>query len=246
VSHWWLALGSVALVSAVPLAGIVALAQGERRLEGLLRRLVSFAVGAMLGGAFLHLLPEALERSGSARAPWLLVLVGFVAFFVIEKFFWLHEHRLGPRARRRSPLATLSILGDGVHNFVDGMAIAAAYLADPRLGVTTTVAVLLHEVPQELGDFAVLVYAGVPARRAVWLNLGAGATALLGAAAVLILGTRVAGLTDALLAIAAGSFVYIAAADLVPALHEERSPRAACWQIALVLTGIGIMVAARG
>jgi zinc and cadmium transporter len=231
----------VLVISAVPLAGLLALGRDDQRLEKALHHLASFAAGALLGGAFLHLLPEAIVERGPAPGVFLSLIGAFVGFFVIEKFLWHHGHDLaGPERRHYHPLATLNLLGDGLHNLIDGMVIAAAFASDPTVGLAATIAVAFHEVPQELGDFAVLVRGGVPVRRAILLNFVSGLTAVLGAVVTLAVGQRVAGFTTALLPIAAGSLMYIAAADIVPELQRERSGGGgvAVAQVALMILGV--------
>jgi zinc and cadmium transporter len=241
-SVWIATFVSVAAVSAIPLAGLWLLSARPAAVDRAGSYLISFAVGALLGGALLHLLPAALERLGSGPAVPLAFLGGFVGFFALERFLWTHEHRR-PRAVAGAarPVAVLSVIGDGLHNLLDGMVIAAAYAAAPAIGLATTVAVILHEIPQEVGDFGVLVHSGLPVRRAVLWNALSGATALLGALVMLVVGTQVAGAATALLPVAAGGFVYIAASDLVPELHRVRTPRAGAWQLALILLGIAVM-----
>jgi zinc and cadmium transporter len=238
VSPWAAALLSVLGVSAIPLGGFLLLTRGEERVERALQPLVAFAAGALLAGAFLHLIPEAIERLGSGPPVFLGVLGGFIGFFVLEKFLWRgHVHEPRARARGGPPLAVLNLVGDGLHNLIDGMVIAAAYLADPALGLTTTLAVLAHEIPQELGDFAVLVYGGMPVRRAIGFNFLTGLTAVIGAVLVLMVGPSL-GSPAALLPIAAGGFIYIAAADLVPELHRSRKLAVSVGQLALIVLGI--------
>ncbi len=236
------AMVSVATVSAVPLGGLLLLSRGEARVERLVQPLVAFAVGALLSGAFLHLLPEAVARATPDLPVFVLVLVGFLGFFALEKFLWrTHGHAAGDRARAGSPLATLNLVGDGLHNLIDGMVIAAAWQTDPTLGLTTTTAVLLHEIPQELGDFAVLVYGGLAVRRAVLFNFISGLVAVIGAVVVLTIGRAASGLSDALLPVAAGGFVYVAAADLVPELHRVRRLSVSLWQIGLIVLGAALV-----
>ena len=241
MSTWSAALLSVLAVSAVPLGGFLLLARGEERLERVLQSLVAFAVGALLAGAFLHLLPEAIAELGAGPPVFLGVLAGFVGFFVLEKFLWrAHGHEPRNRARGGPRLATLNLVGDGLHNLIDGMVIAAAWVADPALGLTATLAVLAHEIPQELGDFAVLVYGGMPVRRAVGFNLLTGLTAVVGAVLVLAAGPAL-GSPAILLPVAAGGFVYIAAADLVPELHRNRSVTVSLGQIGLMVLGVALV-----
>ena len=141
-------------------------------------------------------------------------------------------------------MTVLNVVGDTLHNVVDGMVIAASYLSgNPALGLATTVAVVLHEIPHELGDIGILVHGGVAPRSAVWVNCATGVGALLGATITLLVGAHVAGLTDALLPIAAGNFLYVAASDLIPELQGETTPRIAARQVAVVLAGVLIVAA---
>lgn len=202
-------------------------------------RLVSFAVGVMLAAALLNLWPEAANALGpDVAGAWLLG--GVVAFFVLEKLsLWRHDHGHAGGPSPHAPAVPMILIGDGLHNFVDGVLIAAAFLQDPALGVATSVAVIAHEVPQEIGDFMVLLSAGVSRRRALLLNTLSGATAVLGG----VLGYfALRGLESVLpyvLAIAAASFVYIAVADLVPELHKARRQLTAMSaQVGLMAIGI--------
>lgn len=239
---WLWTLGAVLAVSALPLLGFLV---AGRRFAGLQRHvmlLVSFAVGALLGGAIIHLLPEAYEALGPGPALTGGLLLGFLGFFVLEKFLWHHAHHHEPEVRPSlPPLAALNLLGDLMHNVIDGMLIAAAFMAGVPIGVATTVAVIVHEIPQEIGDFGVLLHAGLPMRRVVLLNFVSGLGAVAGALFTLVVGERVAGFGAHLLPVAAGSFLYIAASDLIPELHRERNPGAVLMQIALVLLGVAVM-----
>ncbi len=245
LSVWPAALASVLLVSAVPLAGLL-LARGRvAALQRHMMLLVSFAVGALLGGAVIHLLPDAFRQLGPGPALTGGLLAGFLGFFVLEKFLWHHHHHHldGEEDHHHAipPLATLNLVGDGIHNVIDGMLIAGAWLASPTLGMATTIAVFLHEIPQEVGDFGVLLHAGLPLRRAVWLNFLSGLGAVAGAVIALLVGEQVAGFSAAMVPVAAGAFLYIAASDLIPELHRERRPGAVLLQVALVLLGVAVM-----
>jgi zinc and cadmium transporter len=237
----WLALASVAAVSALPLLGLLVLAADAEHVERAVRPTISFAVGALLGGALLHLFPAALADLGPGPGASLGFLAGFLGFFILERFLWAHSHSVRRTAPQVRPVAVLNLVGDGLHNLLDGMVIAASYTQSPQLGIATTLAVVLHEVPQELGDLGVLLHAGLPVRRAVLWNVFSGATALAGATLVLLVGSRVAGAVVGLLAIAAGGFVYIAASDLVPELRRVRGRRASVTQTLLILLGIAVM-----
>lgn len=241
---WFLSLLSVVCVSLASLVGLVTLSLDELRLRRLAAVLLSFAVGALLGDAFLHLVPETFARAGAALGPSLLVLGGMLLFFVVEK---LLRRRHGLLSRRPDPveppvLATINVIGDAIHNFIDGVLIGASYLASPALGLSTTVAVLFHEIPQELGDFGILVHSGLSARKALLLNLASASLAIVGTLVTLFAGhageTALAGV---LVPVTAGGFVYIAAADLIPELQHDRSLRGLVTQVSLIALGIAVM-----
>jgi zinc and cadmium transporter len=243
---WLLSLGSVCLVSLVSLVGLATLSLSEARIRRLASLLVSFAVGALLGDAFIHLIPQTFREDGATLRPSLLILAGMLLFFVVEKLL-RHEH--GPLHRHHHPgttagpeLAAVNILGDMIHNFIDGVLIAASYLVSPTLGVGTTFAVLLHEIPQELGDFGILIHSGLTVRRAVIFNLVSASAAVLGAIAALAWGVMSGvAVTTVLIPVTAGGFVYIAAADLIPELQHDRSGRGLMSQVSLMLLGMGVM-----
>jgi zinc and cadmium transporter len=245
-----LALASVVAVSLVSLIGLVTLSMDEPRIRTLATFFVSFAVGALLGDAFIHLIPEIFESQTPGRTalgPSFLVLVGILVFFVVEKLLRhqhgvLHEHYHGSQAPSRPELAVINVLGDAVHNFIDGVIIGASYLVSPTLGLTTTLAVLLHEIPQEFGDFGILIHSGLSVRKAVLVNLGSASVAILGTILSLLAGSVAQqAVTSSLVPLTAGGFVYLAAADLIPELQHDRSLRALVVQTSLILTGIGIM-----
>lgn len=231
---------SVAGVSLIALVGVVALSLDERLLDRIVDSLVSFSAGTLFGGSFLHLLPETAAEFGFGTATGLAVLTGLVLAFVVEKYIaWHHHHH--PDETRPAPVAYMILLGDGVHNVIDGVIIAASYLVSIPLGIATTVAIAFHEIPQELGDFGVLVYGGVPARRAVLFNLLSGLTAFGGATIVVFLVDDIDGLLQVLLPVAAGNFIYIAGSDLLPELVDEPGVRRSSVQMATFLGGLAVM-----
>jgi len=236
---WLYTLVSVGLVSTASLVGLAALALGEKVLRRATPLMVSLAVGAMLGDAFIHLLPEAFARSSGSLAPSLAVLGGMLFFFVLEKFLhWKHEHT----PSRVSAFGYMDLVADGLHNLVDGALIGASYLAGVPAGVATTVAVLLHELPQEAGDFGILIQAGFRKSTALLLNLASACVAFAGAVLVLLVGQSLAGLTDLVGPMTGGGFIYLAAADLIPELHRERSSRTSILQLLAIVLGIGLML----
>lgn len=248
---WAQSLLSVVVVSLASLIGLFTLALDERRTRRLAMALVSFAAGALLGDTFLHLVPEAYAtRTGASVEPSLLILAGLLLFFGLEKLL-RHEH--GPLHRRAHPnpsarpeLAAINLVGDGVHNFIDGALIAASCLSSPALGLTTTLAVFLHELPQELGDFGVLIHSGLSVRKALLFNLLSASLALVGAVLTLLLGAAVGRqLGQTLIPFTAGGFLYIATADLIPELQHDRTLRGLLAQAGMMALGVGLMAALR-
>jgi zinc and cadmium transporter len=238
---------SVLAVSLISLAGLAALSLGEARLRKVASVLISFAVGALLGDAFIHLIPETFSGGTPPLGGSLLILGGMMLFFAVEKLLrhhhgLLHQHHHGKRQGERFELAAINVFGDAIHNFIDGLLIGASYLASPTLGVSTTAAVLFHEIPQELGDFSILVHSGLSVRKAVLLNLASAGAAVVGTVTALLAGA-VAGeaIVRLLLPVTAGGFVYIAAANLIPELQEDRRLPALAWQLLLMVLGIGLM-----
>lgn len=224
-------------VSLISLAGICFIRVKEATLEGVLNYLVSFAVGGLLGGAFLHLLPEAVE-SGN---PYIFTytLAGIVVFLLMERFFhWHHCHQ--GRCETHS-FTYLTLVGDSVHNFIDGMIIAASFVQDPRLGIATTFAVAAHELPQELGDFAILVYGGFDKTRALLLNLLSALFAIMGALIAYYQMHHIPWLKDFLIPFTAGGFLYLAMVDMIPELDRKTCGLKALFQTAALLAGLGLM-----
>ena len=233
-----LALVSVAVVGAISLVGVIALSWDDARLNRISKDLVALAVGGLYGDAFIHLIPEAFERLDRLQAS-LYVMGGLLSFFILEKI--LRRRDLHHRRHHR-PVVEMNLAGDAMHNLVDGMLIAASYSVSPSLGLTTTVAVLLHEIPQELGDFGVLVHGGVSPRRALRMNLLSASAAVLGVIVAIALGASIAEFTTYLIPITAGGFLYLAGSNLVPELqHEPGSPREIARQLLLMSVGVGLM-----
>jgi len=241
---WIYSLVSVILVSLISLIGIVTLWWKTVDMNKITILLVSFAVGALFGDAFIHLLPESFERLGSGLGTSLAVMGGVLIFFVLEKMIrWRHCHCLTDNAQHYHPVAVLNLLGDAVHNFIDGMLIAASFIAGPALGLATTIAVVLHEIPQEMGDFGVLVHSGLSVKKALWFNFLTALTAVLGAVVVLIFGAYFTEFSAFLLPVTAGGFLYIAGSDLIPELHQgcDLKVSNAIKQFCAIVLGVAIM-----
>ena len=215
-------------------------------------RMVSYAVGAMLAVAFLHVLPEAFEQAQSVEGLFAATLGGVLAFFLLEKgALWRHRHGHAADGHERDAdsgrrsAGFLIVVGDGFHNFVDGVLIAAAFLTNTRLGVTTTLAIIAHEIPQEIGDFMVLLNSGYSRQTALALNVASSLASVAGGVLGYYAFEGVRTATPYVLVVAAASFIYIAVADLIPDLHRARGVRETLWQIALVAAGVATMAAMR-
>lgn len=207
------------LVSLLSLSGGIILFQKKIFGNGMLQYLVSFAAGVMIGAAFLDLLPEALEET---KVPQILqyTLWGIVGSFLFERFIlWHHHHE---DKHHIKPSAFLILIGDAIHNAVDGIVIAAAFMVNPALGITTTIAIAAHEIPQELADFSVLIYSGFSRSKALLFNFLSAVTALVGTIVGWYFLEQYEELLPPVLAITAGMFIYIACADLIPELHREQ------------------------
>ncbi len=234
---FWI-LGATVIVSLASFVGIFTFAMKEEKLLKILQFLVAFSAGTMMGGAFLNLLPEAADKFND-DSVYLAVVVSFAIFFLVEKFLhWRHCHKEHCEAHT---FGYLNLLGDGLHNFIDGLIIAAAFMTDIRLGVIVTITVALHEIPQEIGDFGVLLYAGFKKWRAVALNFVAASTIILGGVAGYFLSFYAEKATMYLLSLAAGGFIYIAAADLLPELKKETVLRKSVLSFLIFFGGIIFM-----
>lgn len=241
LSAFWSALLSVIVVSIVSLVGLVTLGIRLDRLKKMLLFLVSFAAGALLGDVFLHLLPE-LVHEGFPLSLSFMVLGGIGFSFVVEKFIhWRHCH-IPTSQTHTHPVAVMNLIGDGVHNFIDGLIIGASYLVSVPAGLATMLAVFLHEIPQEIGDFGVLVHAGFTRKKALFMNFLLALTSILGVLIVFFLGS-VEGITSFLIAFAAGNFIYIAGSDLIPELHKEVGLKSAFYQLLALVLGVVVMAA---
>jgi zinc and cadmium transporter len=260
---WIWTLGSVALISVISLLGVATFLINKNFLQKILTLMVSFAVGAIFGDAFLHILPEIYANGGEHEiiehvgevathahahglenllAP-ILIIAGILIFFSLEKFLrWRHCHHLPDGSEHKHPVAIMNLIGDGAHNFLDGILIAGSYMVSIQIGIATTIAVILHEIPQEIGDFATLIHAGYKAKKALFFNFLFALTAVLGALLVLILNPSLEITKGILLPLTAGGFIYIAGSDLIPMLHEKNKPLTAVLQVLSIALGTGVMV----
>lgn len=241
IEFLWSVIASI-VVSLISLIGILFLLVNEKTLNNILFILIGFATGGLLGGAFFHLLPEALEKSSNSTLTFLYVILGFIIFFILERYIhWRHCHKEGKCDVH--VVSYLSLIGDSVHNLIDGMIIATSFQVNINFGLITTLAIILHEIPQEIGDFGVLVYGGFSKLKALFYNFLSALTAIIGVFIGYFLTTSIGNFSSVLLPIAAGGFIYIAASDLVPELHKEPELKKSTLAIITFIFGILLMYA---
>jgi len=233
----WIFLSGV-LMSAVALVGSLTLLLPAATLDRIVMPLVAFAAGSLLGGAFFHMIPAAALGSADLAGVLLWTMLGFAAFFALEQFLhWHHCHRASADCRK--PLTYLILLGDGLHNFLGGLGVAGVFLVDVRLGLTAWLAALAHEVPQELGDFGVLIHGGWSRSRALIYNFLSGLAFLVGGLVTWSVSRALD--VDFLVPFAAGNFIYIGAADLVPEVNKHRSARTSAVHFLAFSAGIALL-----
>lgn len=239
---WIYSLVSVIIVSLISLIGIFTLTIKHERLKTILIYLISFSAGALFGDAFIHLLPELIKEQGLTIISALSILFGILIFFILEKFVhWQHCH-MPVSSHHVHPFAYMNLVGDSLHNFIDGLVIAASYLVSIPVGIATTSAVLLHEIPQEIGDFGVMLHGGLSKTRALLLNFLTALTAVIGVIIGLSLNNFVENIQLFILPIAIGGFIYIAGSDLIPELHKETDIKRSIIQIITFILGVLIML----
>lgn len=239
---WLYSIISVLIVSLISFSGALTLAIKKEKLKDLLIYFVSFSAGALLGDVFIHLLPEVVEEyNHSISLIFIYVLVGILTSFILEKIIcWRHCH-LPITKNHIHNFAWMNLWGDFFHNFIDGLTIAASYLLNTGTGIATTLAVAFHEIPQEIGDFGVLLHGGFKVKKALFLNFLTALSAVIGAVISLLLNNRIEHLTLFLVPFAAGNFIYIASSDLIPELHKETEIKKGLIQTITFLFGLLVM-----
>lgn len=241
-------ISSLLAVLIISLISIVAIYFLISRLPSFSRfsfQLVSIAVGSLLGDAFIHLLPEAAELIGNQLVVSLLVISGMLLFFSLEKLVrWHHCHNPDYHQDDHSQhIVPVSLVGEAFHNFIDGVVIASSFMVSPSVGIATSIAVLIHEIPQEIGDFGIYTHQGLSLVKALKLNLYSASSSLLGIIFTFLIGSTFSDFSNYILPITAGGFIYLAASDLIPELHRHHShnSRSSLSQIFLVILGVAIM-----
>ncbi|MEX0920359.1 MAG: ZIP family metal transporter [Candidatus Pacearchaeota archaeon] len=240
---WIYSLVSVLAVSFISFIGIFTLSIKYDKLKKWLIYLVSFAAGALLGGAFLHLLPELIEEHGFNLNVSYMILGGIVLFFILEKVIHWHHHHMAVGEEHVEPFSIMILFGDGLHNFVDGMIIGAAYLINIPVGIAATLAVVLHEIPQEIGDFGILLHGGFSKLKALMFNFLSALTAFLGLIFALVMESYIENIEFFIVPFAIGGFLYIAGSDLIPEMNKHPKLKSSLLQLAAFLIGILIMAA---
>jgi len=241
MSPFWSSFIAVFAISFLSLFLALILVSQKKSLPRLSQFLVSLAVGSLLGDAFIHLIPESFEHLSSANFSLLLSL-GFFLFFILEKTLCWHHCSPEENHQHRHPIVAVNLATDSLHNFIDGLIIASSFSVNFSLGLATSLAVLFHEIPQEIGDFGIFIHQGLSPLRALLLNLLSALTAFLGVFLLFFLGPAVANLADFLLPFTAGGFIYLAASDLVPLLHSHSgSPSSDFLQFFFISLGLSIM-----
>ncbi|OHA40812.1 MAG: hypothetical protein A3G59_02420 [Candidatus Taylorbacteria bacterium RIFCSPLOWO2_12_FULL_47_20] len=248
-SAFWYSMASVLVVSAISLMGIITLSLSDRLLRKLIFVMVSIAAGALLGDAFLHLIPQAVSGESGRMIP-LLVVAGIYTFFILEKVLcWRHKHgeheesleTISSHDHHEKPMGVIVLVADGIHNLLDGVIIGISFLAGTEVGIATTVAVILHEIPQEFGDFGVLLHSGWNKWKAIMFNFLTALLAVVGTILVFIIGRSVEILIPPVLAFAAGGFIYIAASDLLPSLGNQEKFKTIFVELLFLIIGTGLM-----
>ena len=238
---WIYSLSSVVIVSLLSLLGVFTLGIKEKYLHKILVYFVSFSAGALFGDVFIHLIPEVFKNETTVYTS-IFFLSGILISFVIEKIiYWRENHVSSILGNKVKHFVFMILFGDGVHNFIDGLAIGASFLVSIPVGIATSLAVILHEIPHEIGDFAALIHGGLDKKRAIFYNFVSGLTAVLGTLFALVLSQYVVGINNVLIPFAAANLIYIAGTNLIPELHKETQLKKSAIQIFTFLLGIAIM-----
>lgn len=241
---YFYSIASVIIVSALSLVGAFTLTLKDVILKKYLFLLVSLATGGLIGDAFIHLIPEAFGESSNPTSISIAIIAGIIIFFILEKILHWHHHESGndTKCPEIHPTGRMILFSDAVHNFIDGLIIGASYLVSIEVGIATTIAIILHEIPQEIGDFGILINSGYSTKRALFLNFLSAFMAIAGTVISLIIGNVADTVTFWLIPIASGGFIYIAMSDLIPEMHKTRQVNRSILQLIFIFIGIGSML----
>lgn len=232
------------LVSLISLIGVFTLPFKRHHIDKLLIYMVSFAAGGLMGGAFFHLLPEVIKQSQDLTSTFIYVILGFCFFFVMEKFLrWHHCHDEKCESHRH--LGELSLIGDFIHNMMDGLIIISSFMINTDLGIIVTLSIVFHEIPEELGNFGVLLYAGFGRSKAILFNFLTGIASIIGVIIGFYLINLISSINYALISLAAGGFIYVASADFIPELHKENKTATSILIFIVFLLALAFMLAVK-
>lgn len=242
IEIWLYSLISVLIVSLISLIGIITLSIDIEKLKQFLIYMIAFSAGALFGDAFIHLLPDIVQKQGFTFNISIYILLGIAFSLFVEKIIhWRHCHLPITKTHVHS-FSLMNLFGDSVHNFIDGLIIGASYLVNIQVGIATTLAVVIHEIPQEIGDFGILIHGGFSKTRALFLNFLTALTSFIGVIISLLLSSKVENITLFLIPFAAGNFIYIAGSDLIPELHKESNLKKSFLQLIFFIFGVLIML----
>lgn len=242
IEIWLYSIISVLIISLISLIGIITFSINTEKLRQILIYMIAFSAGALFGDAFIHLLPGIVEKQGFTFNISIYILLGIAFSLFAEKIIhWRHCHLPITKTHVHS-FSLMNLFGDSVHNFIDGLIIGASYLVSIPVGIATTIAVVLHEIPQEIGDFGILIHGGFSKTRALFLNFFTALTSFIGVIISLLLSSKVENITLFLIPFAAGSFIYIAGSDLIPELHKECNTKKSIFQLVFFIFGVLIML----
>lgn len=235
------------IVSLISLVGIFTVYKNSEFYKPIIKKIISLAAGSLLAISFLDLLPESVDNYYDTRTITMTVLASFLLFFILERYWhWHHCRCIHDNAHNhdhdeKKNLIFTNLIGDGIHNFLDGFLIATAFMLDFYIGIMTTFAVILHEIPQEISDFGILLYGGLTKSRAIIYNLLFAMTAIIGGIVSYLFGQKFENLLPFMTAFAAGNFIYLASADLIPELQHEKNPKKIWQHTVWLLAGVIII-----
>lgn len=240
---WIYSIISVVIVSIISLVGIIFLSVNPVRLQKIIFILISLAIGGLIGDCFFHLLPETYATIKNTAKISFLIILGIFSFFTIEKFLlWKYVFQKQDHSENKiKPLGFISLVADSVHNLFDGILIGSSYLVSFKVGIATTVAIILHEIPHEIGNFGILVHSGFSIKKALLLNFLTACIAILGTVCALFYGERFIGFADLVLPFAGGGFIYLACSDLIPELKKYNSLRDSFLQLLVIFSGLSLL-----
>lgn len=236
------AIASVIAVSLISFIGLFSITLKESFLRKILIYFVSFSAGALFGDVFIHLLPDVSKQAGFTIQISLMVLAGIVFSFFLEKIIHWHHCHQPFNAGHVHTFALMNLVGDCLHNFIDGLIIGASYLAGLPVGIATTTAVIFHEIPHEMGNFAILLHGGFSRKKALLYNFLSALPAIAGTVTVFLLSAYIGHVQTLLIPFAAGNLIYIAGSDLIPELHKELGLKKSAIQLITFIAGIGVMM----